>query len=149
MRRLSTLVSDPSPELEWADVLHSLRLAVVRLRMSRLHDLVDEEARQALSCVADTLRTRSKGLVYDFRSPDPRIQMTVDSLTSVCNLYEKGERGFRRVSVADLAMLARYLEQQVKTATAQARGTTVWLDLVAQLVSTSPDPDSKPQLLGR
>lgn len=144
LHRLAELSGDPETELKRADVLHNLRLALVQLRLGRLKDLTDEEARQALASVADTMRTRSHGLVYDFRSPDPRIQMAVDGLTEIAGMHEKGERGFARLAATDLMACLRYLEHQTKQTIAQARGPHAWLDLIAQSVGTrfagTPDP---------
>ena len=90
--RLAELGGGPNTELRQGDVLHNLRLAVSRIRRSRLRDLKDGEARQAFANAADTMRTRSSGLIFDFRSPDPRVQMLGDELLSVATLHERGEK---------------------------------------------------------
>lgn len=147
LRRLAELSGDHETEIEHADVLHNLRLALVQLRFGRLKDLTDEEARQALASVADTMRTRSHGLVYDFRSPDPRIQMAVDGLTEIAGLHERGERGFSRISPTDLLACLRYLERQAREAIAQARGPHAWLDIIMQSVGTRFAGSTNPLLV--
>jgi hypothetical protein len=122
-------------EIRHGDVLHNLRLAVSRLRRSRLPDLKDREVGQAFVNVADTMRTRSSGLIFDFRSPDPRVQMLGDALLSVATLHERGEKRMAKTDAADLVKCFKYLERQAAAAEKQGRGDVMFLDLVAQSVT--------------
>lgn len=133
--KLAELGGGPDMELRHGDVLHNLRLGVARLRRARLHDLKDAEARQAFSNVADTMRTRSSGLIFDFRSPDPRVQMLGDELMSVATLHERGEKHMVRTDAADLMKCLKYLERQAAAAEKQGRGDVLFLDLIAQSVT--------------
>jgi hypothetical protein len=122
-------------ELRYGDVLHNLRLIVTRVRRSRLHELKDSEARQAFSNVADTMRTRSSGLIFDFRSADPRVQMLGDELLSVATLHERGEKQMPRTDAADLMKCLKYLERQATASEKLGHGDATFLDLIAQSVS--------------
>jgi hypothetical protein len=122
-------------ELRHGDVLHNLRLAVTRFRRIRLPNLRDSEARQVFANLADTMRTRSSGLIFDFRSPDPRVQMLYDELVSLATLHERGEKGMVRVDAATLMQCLKYLEKQAAAAERQERGPTFYLDLIAQSVT--------------
>jgi hypothetical protein len=136
LRKLADLLRQPETEVEYADVLHNLRLTLVQLRRTRLPDLTDAEAEQALANVADTMRTRQSGLIYDFRSPDPRVQMPVDALTEVAGLHEKGERGLSRQNPGDLRLCLLYLSRQAKASRERGSGPTAWVELIAQSVGT-------------
>jgi hypothetical protein len=136
IRKLAELSGDPEFEWKWGEVLHNLRFALARVRNTRLRDLTDEEAGRAFANVADTMRTRSSGLVYDFKSPDPRIQMASDELLSVAGMHEKGEKGMLKADAAGLMACLRYLERQAKAAAGQDRGPAHFLDLAAQAVGS-------------
>jgi hypothetical protein len=116
-------------------VLHNLRFSVTRFRRDRLRDLKDSEARQAFANVADTMRTRSSVLIFNFRSPDPRVQMLADELLSVAALHERGEKQMAKTDAADLMKCLKYLERQAAAAEKLGRGNTAFLDLVAQSVT--------------
>jgi len=133
--KLAELSQDPDFEIRHGEVLHNLRLGVTSFRQKRLPDMKDSEARQAFANVADTMRTRSSGLIYDFRSPDPRVQMLYDALVSVATLHERGEKGMAKADAATLMQCLKYLERQAATAEKQERGATFLLDLIAQSVS--------------
>jgi hypothetical protein len=133
--RLAELSQDPDFEIRHGEVLHNLRLALTRIRRSRLVDLTDAEARQALSNAADTMRTRSSGLIFDFRSPAPRVQMLYDALVGVATLHERGEKGMAKADAATLMQCLKYLERQAATAEKEERGATFFLDLMVQSVS--------------
>ena len=133
--KLAELGGGPEMELRHGDVLHNLRLAVSRTRRSRLRDLKDSEARQAFANAADTMRTRSSGLIFDFRSPDPRVQMLGDELLSIATLHERGEKGMTKTDAATMMQCLKYLEKQTVAAEKQGRGDTMFLDLAAQSVA--------------
>jgi hypothetical protein len=133
--KLAELGGSPDMELRHGDVLHNLRLAVNRVRRSRLRDLKDSEARQVFANAADTMRTRSSGLIFDFRSPDPRVQILGDELLSVATLHERGEKGMARTDAATLMQCLKYLEKQAAAAEKQGRGDALFLDLAAQSVT--------------
>ena len=122
-------------ELRYGEVLHNLRLVATRFRRNRLHDLKDREVRQAFANVADTMRTRSSGLIFDFRSADPRVQMLADELLSVSTLHERGEKQMVKTDAADLMKCLKYLERQAAEAEKRGRGDTAFLDLIAQSVT--------------
>ena len=147
--KLAELGGGPDTELRYGEVLHNLRLGVTRVRRDRLPDLRDSEARQAFANVADTMRTRSSGLVYDFRSPDPRVQMLGDELLSVATLHERGEKGMAKADAATLTRCLKYLEHQTAAAEKQGRGDVVFLDLIAQSISREFLRREPEELLGQ
>ena len=138
VEHLFELGSDPNFERVMGEVLHNLRLALVRSREGRVRDLTDDEARQALAGVSDTMRTRSKGLLYDFKTPDPRVQLAADELAGFAGLHERGEKGYARARPEDIARALAYLARQAERAGAEARGTTVFLDLCALVTAAEP-----------
>ena len=133
--KLAELSGDPDFELRHGEVLHNLRVGVTLIRRKRLPELKDSEARQALANAADTMRTRSSGLIYETRSPDPRVQMLHDELMSLVTLHERGEKHMAKVEAVDLMHCLKYLERQAGAAEKQERGATFFLDLIAQSVS--------------
>jgi hypothetical protein len=136
LRRLAELLHEPETEIEFADVLHNLRWALVQLRRTRLPDLTDTEAEQALADAADTMRTRASGLVYDFRSLDPHVQIPASALTDVATLHEKGERGLSRQTPGDLRRCLLYLSRQARQSRERCSGPTAWVELAAQSVGS-------------
>ncbi len=116
---------------EWADVLHNLRRALL---LSEVRDLTDGEARAAFEHAASTMRTRSKGLIYDFRSPDPRVQMIVEQLLLVADAHEQGRHGLRRVGPAELAACLRHLERTVEMFLRESPSENRFVELAAQSI---------------
>ena len=147
--KLAELGGDPDVEVRYGEVLHNLRLSVTRTRRGRLPDLKDGEARQAFANVANTMRTRSSGLIFDFRSPDPRVQMLGDDLLSVATLHERGEKGMARTEASALMRCLKYLEHQAAAAERQGRGDYVFLDLIAQSISREFLRREPEELLGQ
>jgi hypothetical protein len=141
--RLAVLSQDPEFEWKHAELLHNLRLAAVKLRAARMPDVADAEARQAFANAADTMRTRSSGLIYEHKSADMRIQLLSDALLLIAGYHEKGEKGFVRVDAIELASALRYLERQVKAMERLEKGAEAYLDLVCQAVGRSYAADKR------
>jgi len=133
--KLAELGGDPDMEIRYGEVLHNLRLSIARMRRGRLRDLKDCEARQAFANAADTMRARSSGLIFDFKSTDPRVQVLGDELLSVATLHERGEKGMAKTDAPDLMKCLKYLERQAAAAEKLGRGETFYLDLVVQSVA--------------
>lgn len=130
--RFVSLVRDIAPEDDWYVVLHNIWLAMVRMRQGRVPELSDADCREAASNVADTLRTRSKGLIYEYRSQNPRVQLVADELTSVVFSHEAGRGGYRKVGTEELGRCLRYVVRQIEEAEKQSIS---FLDLAAQTVT--------------
>ena len=133
IRKLASATGEGELEWELADVMHNLRLAIAGVRAG----LTDEEARQALANAADTMRTQSKGLVYDYRSPDPNVQRVIDEVVTVARWHERGEKSLRQVSAAELASCLRLLEGKARVLMGDKPSGTAFLDLVVQSVAQS------------
>lgn len=93
--------------------------------------LNDGEALEAAKNAAETSRTRSKGLIYEFRSQNPRVQTVTDELCQLMSWHEKGERELARFGPAELARCLHYLSRQIEKAIAKGES---FLDLAAQTV---------------
>jgi hypothetical protein len=126
--KLVDLSQDPDFELRHNEVLHNLRVGVSRVRRNRVRELSDSEARQAFANVADTLRIRSSGLIYNFRSPDPRVQALSDELVTVVTLHLRGGKGMVKVDAATLMQCLKYLERQAAAAEKEKRGASYFLE---------------------
>ncbi len=130
LARLARAGGRPEFDREWTDVLHNFRRAL----LTGARALTDDETRTALQNAASTLRTRSKGLIYDFRSPDPRVQSLVEQILQVAEAHEQGKRGLRRVSLAELAACLQHLERTVDSFMKQSPGENRFVDVAAQSV---------------
>ncbi len=139
------------PDFEWrhSEVLHNLRLGVTVIRRKRLTELKDAEARQAFANAADTMRTRASGLIYNFRSPDPRVQVLSDELITVARLHERGEKGMAKTDAATLMQCLKYLERQAAAAEKVERGASYFLDLAVQSVTSAFVTREPEGLVGR
>jgi hypothetical protein len=129
--KLTRASGDPEFERRWSDVLHNFRRALSR---SEVRELSDDEARAALQNAASTLRTKSKGLIYSFHSPDPRVQLSTEELLQVADAHEYGRHGLRRTNPAELAACLRHLERTAESFIRQEPGTNRFVELAAQSV---------------
>lgn len=132
--KLLKLSQDPEMELRHGEVLHNLRVGLSRVRHDQLPDLRDHEAREAFANAADTMRVRSSGLIYEFRSPDPRVQMLSHELAVVAALHERGANGMVKTDGAALIQCLEYLRRQAAACERAGRGDAYFVELTVQCV---------------
>ncbi len=144
VERLLELGGDPMVEYESADVMHNLRLALVQLARARMEDLGGAEAAEAIGNLADSLRTRGKGLIYEFRSSNPRAQMVTDALSGVLEMHSKGQKGLRPAPPDEQERCVRQLKRQADGA---SRREAPFLEMCGSAVGREfigAAPDGKP-----
>jgi len=146
IERLLDLAGDVAIEYELNDVMHNFRLALMRLARTRLSDLSASEAAEAIGNLADSLRTRRSGLIYEFRSSNPRIQMVTDALATVFELHEKGDKALRKVAPEELERCVRQLKRQVDAALRREVAFLALCDAAAgaDFIVAGGKPDSAP-----
>jgi len=132
--KLMALAADRELEVDWHDVLHNLRLALVRVQGERVADATAAEASEALDNAAMTVRTRANGLIYEYRSHDPRVQFLADELLRVAEGHRTGAAGFRRVGPDEVLGCLRYIRRQAEAA--RKRGSD-YFGLTGQAVGRS------------
>ncbi len=132
MAKLMWLVRDQVPEDSWYVVLHNIWLALVRTQQQRLRELSDAECREAVADAANTLRTKAKGLIYEYRSQNPRVQLVADELALVISAHETGRGGYKKVELGELERCLRYVIKQIDEA--HKRGMS-FLDLASRSVT--------------
>lgn len=128
------LAGDPHFEADWHDVLSPLRQTAARILRQSKEATAIKVLLQALTNAAETAKTRSSGLIYEFRSPDPATQAATDELLTAASARTTGHGTFRQVSFTDIAMCLRYLHRQVAEALKRGVNTTtlgVLFDLAA------------------
>lgn len=127
--QLAALGGDAVVERTWPALVHNLRLALVLARKGRVDGLTDAEAHKALSGAADTFRARARGVIYDFKTPDFRVQLVVDELLRVAGLHERGEQGFQLCRADDIRSALSYLARLAERSVAAGRGPGHFLEL--------------------
>ncbi|MEO0080286.1 MAG: hypothetical protein ABIK44_06390 [candidate division WOR-3 bacterium] len=133
--RLVQFAGDWRFEREWFDVLNNLRLVLVRTRFRLVSNLDLALVRSALTSVAEMIRARMTGLIYETSSPVPGIQSIIDELTWIVESHEHGKKGLRPVAASDLLSCLLYLERQLRCAADQGKDGKEVFDILAQSVS--------------
>ncbi len=124
LRKLVSFWGDGEFEIAQFEVLHNLRLGLIKSRNETRPPLTDEEALTAMSNAVETLRIRSSGLVYDFKSPNPNVQQTTETILEIVRWHETGERGLKKTGRGDLLRCLQYIKRQLNAA--RERGVDFW-----------------------
>lgn len=124
---------DSALEIKFFSVLHDFRLTLLNFLEIHKGTISDREIVTAIDHAAETLKVRSRGLIFDFRSTNPRVQQATDRLFEIAEWYHNNGNGKEGSTIGfeELSASLRYLEKQILSAT--KRGIDFW-NLVKEAV---------------
>ncbi|MEO0070672.1 MAG: hypothetical protein ABIK39_01105 [candidate division WOR-3 bacterium] len=116
LKRLVNLAGDNRFEVKFFEVLHNLRMTVVKIRARANFNLSEDEVLEAIDNVLRTQRALSRGVIYEFRSPNVNTQMVMEGLMLVVRWHKDGEKGLRRLEPEEITTCLEYLQRQGQVA---------------------------------
>lgn len=114
LKRLVTLAGGTELEVTRFAPLHDFRLALVKFRRRFQRRVADEDVLEGLNNAIESLQVRSRGLIYDFRSPNPDVQQLTDALLQVADWYQHSSNESLRMGIGELLECLRYLRGQLR-----------------------------------
>jgi hypothetical protein len=111
-----------------AEYVNALDQSILEVRNNRFRDLLDREVKEALENMLKTVETGEKGLLYEYRSPDPRIQILFDSIKRVIDEF----RGKRRVEPTETRTCLLAAIAAIKSMLKHDPDSTAYLELITQ-----------------
>lgn len=124
LKRLVDLSGDRYVELKFFSVLHDFRLTLVKFLEIHKGTISDSEIVTAIKHAAETLRVRSRGLIFDFRSTNPKVQQATDLLLEIAEWYHNNGKEENTIGFEELSTSLGYLEKQILSVT--KRGIDFW-----------------------
>ena len=114
------------------DYMNNIEQSILTIKDTRFRDLKDSEVNEALENVFKTVETAEKKIIYEYRSPNPRIQIVADSVYQIIDKHQKGEDGMRRVTIDETKTCLKAIIIALKYLIKQNPESTVYLDLIRQ-----------------
>jgi hypothetical protein len=111
-----------------AEYVNALDQSILDIRETRFRDLLDREVKEALENVLKTVETGERGLIYEYRSPDPRVQILTDSIKRVIDEFRKE----RRVEAIETRSCLFAAIIAIKSMLRHNPDSTAYLDLITQ-----------------
>uniref|UniRef100_A0A7C4CBK8 Uncharacterized protein n=1 Tax=candidate division WOR-3 bacterium TaxID=2052148 RepID=A0A7C4CBK8_UNCW3 len=131
--RLAGIAGDLEFERQWFEVLNVLRQALLDFRRTDAATL--DWLAAGIANAAETARVRTSGLIYDFKSTDPRVQKVADALGQVAAGFGQGRSDRPRIEPVEMARCLRYVERQTRAAAERGMSAETYFDLLCQSVS--------------
>ena len=120
------------------EYVNALDLSILEVRNTRFRDLLDREVREALESVLKTVETGEKGLIYEYRSPDPRIQILSDAIKRVVDEFQNKRRVETTVTRACLLAAVAAIKSLLR----HNPDSVAYLDLITQYArEAGPAPE--------
>jgi hypothetical protein len=114
------------------DYLHNIEFAILAVQSGRFRDLRDREIAEALENVRKTVETAERKIIYEYKSPDPRIQITTDSINRIIQLHQEGSEGLRKVIPEETKACLVASITAVKSMVRRNPDSTAYLALIRQ-----------------
>lgn len=120
---------------------------ILGIRETRFRDLKDREVKEAVENLMKTVRTGESGLLYEYRSPNPRIQIIADALKAVIDRYREGKNVSHSVGTDEVKVILLAVLNAVKTTSRRDPDSVDYLDHIARF--GAPVAPAAPQPAGR
>jgi hypothetical protein len=114
------------------DYMNNIEQSILTIQDTRFRNLQDSEVKEALENVLKTIETAERKIIYEYRSPNPRIQIVADSVYQTIEKHQKGEDGMRRVTADETKACLKAIIIALKSLIKQNPESTVYLDLIRQ-----------------
>ncbi len=114
------------------DYMNNIEQSILTVQDTRFRNLIDSEVKEALENVLKTIETAERKIIYEYRSPNPRIQILADSVYQIIEKHQKGEDGMRRVTLDETKACLKAIITTLKSLIQQNSESTVYLDLIRQ-----------------
>jgi len=112
--------------------MNNIEQSILTVQDTRFRNLLDSEVKEALENVFKTIETAERKIIYEYRSPNPRIQILADSVYQIIEKHQKGEDGMRRVTLDESKACLKAIITTLKSLIQQNSESTVYLDLIRQ-----------------
>jgi len=130
------------------EFVSALEDAIITVQEERFRDLKDREVKEALRNLYKTLETEERGLLYEYRSPDPRIQILADAVGRVVKQYREGEDVTYKVEIIEVKACLLAAINVAKMTTRRSTDSVEYLDYIARY-ARPPQPDRQDQPVSR
>lgn len=114
------------------DYMNNIEQSILTVQDTRFRNLKDSDVKEALENVLKTVETAEKKIIYEYRSPNPRIQIVADSVYQIIDKHQKGEDGMRKVTMDETKACLKAIIMALKSLIKQNPESTVYLELIRQ-----------------
>lgn len=112
------------------ELISRIEQNILTIRTTRFRNLLDEEVKPALENVLKTIETAERKIIYEYRSPNPRIQLLADSVYQAIEKYQK-DFG-QAVAMAEAKGCLKVIINALTALINQNSKSTVYLDFIQQ-----------------
>ncbi|MEO0114367.1 MAG: hypothetical protein ABIK93_02700 [candidate division WOR-3 bacterium] len=114
------------------DYLNNIEYSILLVRQNRFGDLKDREVKEALENLLKTIETAEKKILYEYRSPNPKVQIVADSVHKIIEKQENSEAGLRPASSDETKTCLKAIIITLRSLVEQNPESTVYLDFIQQ-----------------
>lgn len=91
MKKLLNYYGNSEYEMEWFELLHDLRFALVQVKQRTAPGMNDTEVIDTLTNIIENRRVQAAGLIYEYKSVNPNVQQATAALLKVISQYEESK----------------------------------------------------------
>jgi hypothetical protein len=91
LKKLLNYYGNSEYEMEWFELLHDLRFALVQVKQRTAPGMNDTEVIDTLTNIIENRRVQAAGLIYEYKSVNPNVQQATAALLKVISQYEESK----------------------------------------------------------
>jgi len=125
------------------DIIHNIGLAALQVKRTRFSDLKGIEIKEALENLIKTYETEERGIIYEYKSSNYRIQSIFDNIQKIINQHRNiafsnlqssiktvPERKLRKVKLDEVIAVLKFVLGLVKQCINKDTGNTAYFDFI-------------------
>jgi hypothetical protein len=130
------------------DIIHNISLAALQVKRTRFSDLKDNEVKEALENLIKTYETEERGIIYEYKSSNYRIQSIFDNIQKIINQHRNivfsnlqsslktvPERKLRKVKLDEVIAVHKFILRLVKQSINKDTVNSVYFDFISLFTS--------------
>jgi len=122
---------------EYSDVLENIEFMILEARRA-YPDLTDKEVESALDCLVRTYDTKEKGIIYEFKSESPRVQLVIDKVNAILEYRMSGQDTWLRlINPREAILCLHFILDSVYFHISRKKGEATYLDFIGQFFKES------------
>lgn len=130
------------------DIINNMNFTLLEVKKNRLPDLKNSEVKDAIENLIKTYETEERGIIYEYKSPNYRIQSIYDNIENIINRHrqiapmqnsqsQSRENRLRKIQLDEIVDCLKFVSMLIKQSISRNISETAYFDFIYYFTSNS------------
>ena len=128
------------------DIINNVNFALLEVQKNRFPDLKNSEAKEAIENLIKTYETEVQGIIYEYKSPNYRVQAIYDNIENIINKHRQivptqnpqsqpAEKRLRKILLDEIDACQKFILALIKQSISRNISETAYFDFINYFTS--------------